>query len=77
MTQAAVCAVVFEFLGAITAGGKVSSTVQKGIMKASLFKNKEGLMQLGFTVALMASASWLQIANYLSLPVSTTHSVRD
>ena len=25
--------------------------------------------------ALMASSSWLQIANYLSLPVSTTHSI--
>ena len=64
-----------EFLGAVTAGGQVSSTIQKGVLSASLFKGKEGLLMLGMTCALMASSTWLQLANYMSWPVSTTHSI--
>ncbi len=54
MPQVAVLAVIFEFLGAITAGGKVSGTIQKGVINASLFSKKEGLLQLAMTCALMA-----------------------
>jgi phosphate/sulfate permease len=73
--HAALVAVIFEFLGAITAGGRVSKTIQKGILTASKFKGKEGLMQVGFVCALIGSSSWLQFANYFALPVSTTHSI--
>lgn len=64
-----------EFLGAVTAGGQVSSTIQKGVLSAALFKGKEGLLMLGMVSALMASSTWLQVANYMSWPVSTTHSI--
>lgn len=34
-----------------------------------------GLLQLAMTCALMASSSFLQFANYMAWPVSTTHSI--
>jgi len=64
-----------EFLGAITAGAQVSGTIQKGILQASLFTKKEGLLQLGMLCALIASSTWLQLANFMAWPVSTTHSI--
>ena len=64
-----------EFLGAITAGGKVSGSIQKGVINTSLFMKKEGLLQLAMTCSLMASSTFLQFANYMAWPVSTTHSI--
>lgn len=53
----------------------MSSTIQKGVLSASLFTGKEGLLQLGMMCALIASASFLQLANFMGWPVSTTHSI--
>jgi phosphate/sulfate permease len=75
MTQVAFIAPLMEFLGAITAGAKVASTIQKGVIKTSLFNKKEGLLMVGMVCALVASATWLQIANSNGWPVSTTHSI--
>jgi len=75
MQQVAVAAVIMEFLGAVTAGGKVSGSIQKGVLAASLFSKKEGLLQLAMVCALIASSSFLQFANYMAWPVSTTHSI--
>jgi len=75
MQQVAIAAVLMEFLGAITAGSKVAGSIQKGVINTSLFVKKEGLLQLAMTCALMASSSFLQFANYMAWPVSTTHSI--
>jgi len=75
MAQVGVVAMIMEFLGAITAGGQVSSTIQRGILAASRFTGQEGLLQLGMLCALIASSTWLQLANYMAWPVSTTHSI--
>ena len=72
MTQAAVVAVTMEFLGAVTAGAGVAGTIQKGVLDASQFTGRESLLQLCMVCALVASATWLQVANRYALPVSTT-----
>ncbi|CAN8063870.1 unnamed protein product [Agarophyton chilense] len=80
---ACVIAAVMEFSGALLLGGNVSDTVRKKIIDPDVFdpNSPEGslngpeMLITGFLVALMAATSWLIIATYLSLPVSTTHSI--
>ena len=73
--QAIIIAVIFEFAGAVLAGGEVTATVRKGILDASVFTDSPHLLVYGMLAALLAAASWLFIASSLGWPVSTTHSI--
>ena len=73
--QAIVVAAVFEFLGAVLAGGAVTSTIRKGIVDASLLHETPELLVYGMLAALLAAAIWLLIASRNGWPVSTTHSI--
>ena len=73
--QAIIIAVIFEFAGAILAGGEVTATIRKGILDASLFANEPHLLVYGMLASLLAAGSWLLIASSLGWPVSTTHSI--
>ena len=73
--QAIIIAVIFEFAGAVLAGGEVSATVRKGILDASAFTDSPHLLVYGMLAALLAAASWLFIASSFGWPVSTTHSI--
>jgi PiT family inorganic phosphate transporter len=73
--QAIIIAVIFEFAGAVLAGGEVTATVRKGILDAGAFIDSPHLLVYGMLAALLAAASWLFIASSLSWPVSTTHSI--
>ncbi|WP_190600526.1 inorganic phosphate transporter [Candidatus Vesicomyidisocius sp. SY067_SCS001] len=73
--QAVVIAVIFEFSGAILAGGEVTDTVRKGILDAVLFTNNPHLLVYGMLASLLAAGAWLLIASSLGWPVSTTHSI--
>ncbi len=73
--QAVVIAVIFEFAGAVLAGGEVTATIRKGILDASLFTNEPHLLVYGMLASLLAAAMWLLIASSLGWPVSTTHSI--
>lgn len=75
MRQATVLAAICEFLGAVLVGAKVSDTIKNGIIDLTLFKGNAGIEMLGFTCALVASATWLMIATKNSWPVSTTYSL--
>ncbi|WRT66649.1 uncharacterized protein IL334_003608 [Kwoniella shivajii] len=75
LRQACVAAALCEFLGAVLVGAKVSGTIKNGIISLSSFNKNAGVELLGFTCALVASASWLMIATYKSWPVSTTYSI--
>lgn len=75
MRQATCLAAICEFLGAVLVGAKVSGTIKNGIISLSTFDNNPGVQMLGFTCALVASATWLMIATYNSWPVSTTYSI--
>ena len=73
--QAIIIAVIFEFAGAVLAGGEVTATVRKGILDASAFTDSPHLLVYGMLAALLAAASWLFIASSFGWPVSTTHSI--
>ncbi len=73
--QAVIIAVIFEFAGAILAGGEVTATIRKGILDASLFTNDPHLLVYGMLASLLAAGMWLMIASNLGWPVSTTHSI--
>jgi len=73
--QAILVAAVFEFLGAVLAGGEVTSTIRKGIVDSSLLGDSPELLIYGMLAALLAAGTWLLIASRNGWPVSTTHSI--
>ena len=83
--QALIVAAVFEFAGAVLAGGAVTSTIRKGIIDSSLLANDPNIPNsiahgpeikvLGMLAALLAAGTWLLLASRNGWPVSTTHSI--
>ena len=73
--QAILVAAVFEFLGAVLAGGEVTDTVRKGIVDADLLTGTPELLVYGMLAALLAAGTWLFVASKNGWPVSTTHSI--
>lgn len=73
--QAIIIAVIFEFAGAVLAGGEVTATIRKGILDAALFTHNPHLLVYGMLASLLAAGTWLMIASSLGWPVSTTHSI--
>jgi len=73
--QAIVVAAIFEFLGAVLAGGAVTSTIRKGIVDADSLVGSPELLIYGMLAALLAAGTWLAIASRNGWPVSTTHSI--
>jgi PiT family inorganic phosphate transporter len=73
--QAILVAAIFEFTGAVLAGGEVTSTIRKGIVDADLLAGSPELLVYGMLAALLAAAVWLLIASKNGWPVSTTHSI--
>jgi len=73
--QAILVAAVFEFLGAVLAGGEVTSTIRKGIVDADLLGDQPELLIYGMLASLLAAGTWLLVASRNGWPVSTTHSI--
>ena len=73
--QAILVAAVFEFLGAVLAGGAVTDTVRKSIVDAGPIEGTPELLVYGMLAALLAAGTWLYIASRYGWPVSTTHSI--
>lgn len=73
--QAILVAAIFEFLGAVLAGGEVTSTIRKGIVDTSLVAGTPELLVYGMLAALLAAGTWLLVASRNGWPVSTTHSI--
>ncbi len=73
--QAIFVAATFEFLGAVLAGGEVTSTIRKGIIDASLLSGTPETLIYGMLASLLAAGTWLLIASRKGWPVSTTHSI--
>jgi inorganic phosphate transporter, PiT family len=73
--QAILVAAVFEFVGAVLAGGAVTSTIRTGIVDADLLGQTPELLIYGMLASLLAAGTWLLIASRKGWPVSTTHSV--
>jgi inorganic phosphate transporter, PiT family len=73
--QAIIIAAIFEFAGAVLAGGGVTSTIRRGIVDASLLSGQPELLIYGMLSALLAAGVWLLIASRFGWPVSTTHTI--
>lgn len=73
--QAILVAAIFEFLGAVLAGGEVTSTIRRGIVDTGLMADEPKLLVFGMLSALLAAGTWLLIASRKGWPVSTTHSI--
>ena len=73
--QAILVAAIFEFAGAVLAGGEVTSTIRKGIVDTQLLGGSPELLVYGMLAALLAAGTWLLIASKNGWPVSTTHSI--
>ena len=73
--QAILVAAVFEFLGAVLAGGEVTSTIRKGIVDIDLLAGTPELLIYGMLASLLSAGTWLLIASRKGWPVSTTHSI--
>ncbi len=71
---AVVLAGICEFAGAVLVGSDVAETVRKGIIDADAFKSPQVLAH-GMLCAMLAAAVWLNLASFLGMPVSTTHSI--
>jgi PiT family inorganic phosphate transporter len=73
--QAIGIAIIFEFLGALLAGGHVTKTIRKGIIDPSSITSNPEILVYGMLAALLAAAVWLMVASSKGWPVSTTHSI--
>ncbi len=73
--QALLVAAVFEFGGAVLAGGEVTSTIRRGIIDSSFVVGEPELLIFGMLAALLAAGVWLFAASRRGWPVSTTHSI--
>jgi PiT family inorganic phosphate transporter len=75
MKQALMIAAVFEFAGAVLAGGEVTATIRSGIIDVREITHDPTLLIHGMLAALLAGAIWLTIASRNGWPVSTTHTL--
>jgi PiT family inorganic phosphate transporter len=73
--KALLVAAIFEFGGAVLAGGQVTSTIRRGIIDSTYVVNSPEVLIYGMLAALLAAGSWLLIASRMGWPVSTTHSI--
>ncbi len=73
--QAIIVAAIFEFAGAVLAGGQVTKTIRKGIIDSEVVSGSPDLLLYGMLASLLAAGLWLLIASRNGWPVSTTHSI--
>lgn len=73
--HAIIIAAIFEFSGALLAGGEVTQTIRKGMIDTASIASTPELLVYGMLAALLAAAVWLLVASYYGWPVSTTHSI--
>ncbi|KAA8491370.1 Phosphate permease PHO89 [Porphyridium purpureum] len=75
VTQACIAGTLFISLGSMTIGSQVAKTVGKGIVNYKLFADIPQLFALGMLTAAVSAGLWVALATWLSMPVSTTHSI--
>lgn len=72
---AVVLAGIFNFCGAVLVGSHVTDTVRKGIIDTQAFAHNPRMLAYGMVCAMLSAAICLNLASYLGMPVSTTHSI--
>ena len=74
LAGALVIAAVFEAAGALIAGGEVIDTIRYGILHPGHITDSETFVWI-MMAGLLGGALWLNIANAIGAPVSTTHTI--
>lgn len=75
LRQACVLATIFETVGAILLGAKVSETIRSGIIDVQMYNGSEAVLMAGSISAMFGSAVWQLLASFLKLPISGTHCI--
>ncbi len=72
---AVILAGICNFCGAVLVGSHVTDTVRQGIVDTQAFTHDPRMLAHGMVCAMLAAAVCLNLATYLGMPVSTTHSI--
>ncbi|KAJ3606071.1 hypothetical protein NHX12_028114 [Muraenolepis orangiensis] len=77
LRQACILATVFETVGSVLLGAKVSETIRKGIIDVGMYNasGQEHILMAGSVSAMFGSAVWQLAASFLKLPISGTHCI--
>nr|XP_046231401.1 sodium-dependent phosphate transporter 1-B [Scatophagus argus] len=75
LRQACILATVFETLGSVLLGAKVSETIRKGIIDVGMYNGTEYVLMAGSISSMFGSAVWQLAASFLKLPISGTHCI--
>ncbi|KAI7793062.1 sodium-dependent phosphate transporter 1-B [Triplophysa rosa] len=75
LRQACILATIFETLGSVLLGAKVSETIRKGIIDVNMYNGSEYMLMAGSVSAMFGSAVWQLAASFLKLPISGTHCI--
>jgi len=73
--QAYALATIFETLGAILIGFRVTETMRSKVVDVAVYVMEPATLLEGQVAVLGGSAIWMLIATFAKLPVSTTNSV--
>ncbi|XP_051277990.1 sodium-dependent phosphate transporter 1-A [Dicentrarchus labrax] len=75
MRQACILATIFETVGSVLLGAKVSETIRQGIIDVRMYNGSEHVLMAGSISAMCGSAVWQLAASFLKLPISGTHCI--
>ncbi|KAH7084760.1 phosphate transporter [Paraphoma chrysanthemicola] len=75
MWQAGILACFTEFLGAVALGSRVTSTIKSGVFGLEKFRPAPPTFMLVMGCAEVGSATFLTVATFYGMPVSTTQTV--
>ncbi|XP_028370526.1 sodium-dependent phosphate transporter 1 [Phyllostomus discolor] len=75
LKQACILASIFETVGSVLLGAKVSETIRKGLIDVTMYKSRQKLLMAGSVSAMFGSAVWQLVASFLKLPISGTHCI--
>ncbi|KAM9360053.1 sodium-dependent phosphate transporter 1-A [Symphorus nematophorus] len=75
MRQACILATIFETVGSVLLGAKVSETIRQGIIDIRMYNGSEHVLMAGSISAMFGSAVWQLAASFLKLPISGTHCI--
>ncbi|KAF7666983.1 hypothetical protein LDENG_00083920 [Lucifuga dentata] len=75
LRQACILATIFETVGSVLLGAKVSETIRQGIIDVRMYNGSEHILMAGSISAMFGSAVWQLVASFLKLPISGTHCI--
>ncbi|XP_044135102.1 sodium-dependent phosphate transporter 1 [Bufo gargarizans] len=75
LRQACILASIFETVGSVLLGAKVSETIRKGLIDVTMYNTTQQLLMAGSISSMFGSAVWQLAASFLKLPISGTHCI--